>query len=243
MNWLKEIWLNLTRGNDMKRRNKEACLSEDPVGWNVYVESKTKKKDFIKAFGKVHAVFKYRLIVPILIIAKKFFLPPYKHEGLVLKTRYNKEWLVFEKAYNLAMVDAAFYLQHQGTKDKGMSWEDTAKSVAEKRDNQTHLKTIKQSIIYLSSMDTFYHEFGVFFMHRLAQEMNKEFKGQPYHRIIYDTVAVNDFNWYLIQQMLDETNGTLKVNMEKIKPKEGFDENQQEEPKVERRKKRIRGKK
>jgi hypothetical protein len=214
LSWIRNYWF---WKNEIITHNKETnMMSDDPMGWNIYTPQNTKRKDFSEKFYKVHGRFKYRFLVPILIIARKFFLPKYKHEGVVEKNDYNLEWVIFERSYNLAMEDMETMFYYKNNKKNKISKKEARDKVRNDPACEEYLKILKQGIIYVSSMDSAYHEFGAFLMHRISQEMTKELNGRTYNRVIYDSNNVSDIHWYIIQKQLNNTNNKLEVEVKEV---------------------------
>ena len=220
MGWIKEIINSISIKNEVKQRNPSFTKDNSKIGWNIYLSPNTTRAEYVKKFQKVHGRFKYKLIVPILIIARRFFLPKYQHENAVPVCAYNREWVVYEKAFNLAMVDMAWKLQHESTMDKGLKFKDVQKKLVNEPKYFLHLKTVKQAPIYLPMMDTAYHEFGAFLMHRIVEQMNKEFSGKKYNRVIYDSKAINDFHWFIAQKVINPEFNKSEVTLKEIMEEE-----------------------
>ena len=220
--------------NEIKTTNPGTNLDDTPLGWNVYVQPNMTRKQFAKEFYKVHGRFKYRLIMPGLVIAREFFLPKYKHEGEIEKNAYNREWVVFERSFNLAIEDMAIMLFYNQHKMEGRTTEEVIKLVRNDDKYMEWLKTMKQMVMYVSKMDTAYHEFGAFLMHRIAQEMQKEFDGETYNRVIYNSKRINDVHWFIITQMLqNQVKGGIDVDVKEIKPGDKYEWENKEDKRTE----------
>lgn len=204
MKWLKEIiayWR--TKNEVVERQGKEILKDETPMGWNIYTPENMTRKEYAKEFHKVHKDFKYKLIVPGMILAERFALPKYKH-NVVDNNIYNREMLVFENSYNQAMEDMATIYDLEYNIKHGITSEDAIKKVREDREAFRYLKTAKQSILYITQMDGWYHEFSVFLMHRIYANMAKEFDGQVYNRIPYTSKSVADVHWIMMQKQIQQ---------------------------------------
>jgi len=210
MGIFKNIWGSFRYKPEMVVANPEILHDDTKMGWNIYVPANKTRREFVQEFTKVHKNFKYKLVVPGLFLAKKF-LPPYKHFGVVPSNIYNREWVIFEKSFNDAMEDMVAIFYYQENIKEGISTEDAIKRCRENPAYLQHLKTVKQSAIYICMMDTWYHEFGVFLMHRIYQNMAKEFDGKEYNRILYTSKAVTDPHWLIMQTKITES-----VNIELI---------------------------
>jgi hypothetical protein len=220
---LKNIWNHWFWKNEILSRNEGINVDDKPMGWNIYVPADTKRKDFAKQFYKVHGRFKYRFVVPLLIIARKFFLPKYQHEGVVKKNMYNREWVVFERAFNLALEDMATILFYNQNRRSKLSKAEIIKQLQEDPEYYSYMKIVKQGVLYISMMDSAYHEFGVFFMHRVAQEMNKEFEGEEYNRVVYNSGVINDVNWLVIQQSINKMSDGFEIEVVSVKEGEEYE--------------------
>jgi len=208
--------------NEVLDRNRELLVKsgDSPMGWNIYVAPNTTRNEFAKEFGRVHKSFKYKFLVPCLLIARKFFLPKYKHEGAVLDVPFNREWVVFERAWNLAMEDLVTIYRYSPNQANGVSNDEAVRALRDDPEVWWTLKTLKQGALYVPMMDTAYHEFGTFFMHRVYQEMAKEFNGQEYNRVVYDSRSISDPCWYITQRAVNNVNpsdGSIGLKMVKIR--------------------------
>lgn len=213
MSWMTEIWHSITTTNEAEVNNKDITTDNNKMGWNVYTKDSMTRAEFAKEFSKVHKEFKYRFIVPGLIILEKFALPEYKHEGVVPKNYFNTEWVVFEKSWNQAMEDMGLRFDYVNNMKNGIAPKDVKKNIRKNRGWMRYLKTIKQSVLKICLMDTYYHEFGMFLMHRIYQNMAKEFDGKKYNRIVYDSKKVADVTWLVMQKQVRQTTEVVMKNV------------------------------
>ena len=205
MSWFKELWNTFHSKSEVEAKyGKDIFKDKNKIGWNVYVSEDATRADYAKKFHKVHTSFKYKLLVPVMIIAQRFALPKYKHENSIEKNEYNREWAVFEKSYNDAMEDMVAIYPMVRNETVGISAEQAIKNLKVDRNDLRYLKTIKQGTLNIAMMDTYYHEFGVFLMHNIYRNMAKEFNGETYNRILYTSSVVNDVTWLIMQRRVRE---------------------------------------
>lgn len=205
MGWFKILIDSFRAKNDMFAKNPNMQMDDTPMGWNIYTgKARITRKEFAAKFGKIHQKFKYKLIVPIFILAKRFFLPKYKHTGMFEKNGYNREMIVLEKSFNDAMEDMALLFYQNNNTKQGWTKEHVLKELKENREYMDHMKTFKQSWLLMMQWDTYHHEFGTFFMHRVYKNMGKEFQGEKYNRVVYDGDSIRDAEWFVIQRLVAE---------------------------------------
>lgn len=206
MGVIKEVIESFKHKDEVISSNHGIDKDETEMGWNIYTKENVKRKEFSKDFHRIHSGLKHKAIIPGLFIAKKF-MKPYVHEGAVPNSSvsekiYNREFVVFERAYNKALEDwcLKFYF--------GMKEQDHPEVILWRlkndRDFQNHLKTIKQLFLEVCMMDTAYHEFGAFLMHRIHSEMVNEFNGEKYGRIIYNKKNMCDVHWFLASNIIND---------------------------------------
>lgn len=212
MKLMNDLWNTLRYKSEVETNNPGLSEDENDMGWNIYTTPKTKRKDFAKRFAKVHAGLKHKAIIPALFICEKF-IKEYVHENTVPYTvpsdkLYNREWVVFEKAYNEALED--FVLKYFFGSDAQTHPEVVLWRLKNDRSFQRHLKTIKQLILEIVMMDTAYHEFGAFLMHRIYKGMAEEFDGQKVGRVIYNSKSLCDIHWFVAFNVVSQhfQNGT-----------------------------------
>jgi hypothetical protein len=213
MGWIKEVLGSFKYRNEVAQRNNGVLDDSRKIHWNIYVPENTTRSEFAKEFDKVHGSYKHKFLVPAMIIAERWFLPPYKHEGAVLDVPYNREWMIFERSWNKAMEDMITTYHYTHNQLKGVDAQKEVELMKSERNRMRYLKTLKQSAMYIPMMDTYYHEFGVFLMHNIYREMAKEFDGKVYNRVLYDSSSVRDTKWYIAQQMVSGDGKNTRLNM------------------------------
>ena len=155
-------------------------------------------KKYSAKWLSVHFVFKYRILLPALMILDRFFgkikikkIPNNPHNYLVKR---------FDKAFENALRDWFKYYVQGGKcngKNKGVITKEFNKSGSVER-----IRSLKDWFITVLLMDQAYKEFLNMFMFSLAKEMQKEFKGKRANHLVYNAKIVDEVNYFRLFEQI-----------------------------------------
>jgi len=188
---IKEIYRHVIRPSEFDTKNK-ALPDEHKFGWNMIKEDCT-KKEYAKQFTVFHHKFKYRFIVPVIIICQKL-LGKYLVKKLPDR-KYNEQFQCMDKAYEQTIKDM-MYLHYQyieDIKNKKYTEVDKRKLEDNVKNHLTakNLRTIKEIILTVIQNDTWYRNFGTMFLYNLYKDLHVFF-GKNKEIMLYSSKAIND---------------------------------------------------
>ena len=173
---------------------------------NIY-EKKITFKKYNEKFHRIHYVFKYKYLVPLLALARKI-LGKYLITKIP-KENHNRNIIIFKKSFNEA-IDKwnKYYLRNQGDPSGRMTRRQVMKQARQMRDNGP-LATMRDATITMYLYDTAYREFINILMHEIAHGMVKEYTRPEYLKDgklqnghLFFTTDVYDTNYYILEKII-----------------------------------------
>lgn len=140
--------------------------------WNIYEDKDL--NTHLKKFHKIHYVWKYKFLVPLLLLSKKWFLPK---KLVVPKKEYNANFLIFDLAFEKSLKDWLLQYQMVGQRGSLKDWKKKLKNGYAPVDS---LRIMKEHVLYMCLNDTAYREFFNVLMFNISNEMNKEYSKEKY---------------------------------------------------------------
>jgi len=174
--------------------NKESLKSEQNIGWNIY-KPYIKVKDWVTHFHWIHFVFKYKVIVPILLILDRVLDKYLERE--IPEEAYNKNLQLFNEAWNLTLdIWATQYLQHNRSTDKTVE-KQQFEYARHGSGGARSMRTIRDIGLTMCLNDTAYREFLNIFVFTLTRLTNEAYKNSPIaEHIFYTQKHINDIHYY-----------------------------------------------
>lgn len=190
-----------------RRWKKSFWNGEMRLGWNIYdVET---RGEFNRKFHFLHFVLKYRIVVPLLKILRRW-IDKRLGEFHIPHRPYNKNIEIFNNAYEEAK---------RLWTEKWHCGGDTSivKTKGKALDNNKHLMdTVFQGYMRLVMHDSAYREFHNILMHCVAQGMLEEYKGRSVGHVFYNAKHAYDLNWYIMTQYLDKADVVVNTPHGKV---------------------------
>lgn len=205
---LKEIKSCISMKN--KKENLKMLDSDIKVGWSIYQARSL--GEGLKRFHILHFLFKYKFLVPVLLIIEKT-IGKYLSKS-VPDYWYNKELKIFDKSFEKSIKEWLIIYCKNTKKtipEKNISF--TKEKVEELYKNKLScrmLRVIKNLSLTYAINDTAYRTFFTIFMHNLANDMINEYKGQVVNEIVYNQKNVFDVRYYVIGREIKGLKWELK---------------------------------
>lgn len=208
MSWYSSIF---AKNPDYKGLSKR----KDKLPPNIYNKGMT-FKEHNKKFHRIHFIFKYKFLVPLLRLGKKLLG---KH--LITKIpnkNHNRNLIIFNKAYDIAMKKwVLYYLRNTGDEKTRQSRKKCLKTVKTLRADS--LGIMRDMIVTMYLYDTAYREFTNILLHEIAIGMTKEYTQEKYKQQdltyhtghLFFTTDVYDVNYYVLEKQVQYT---VKVHVE-----------------------------
>ena len=161
------------------------------IGWNLYGQENF--GDAKREFYKVHLSFKYKFLMPLILVARRIL----GDKKIVIPVEsYNRNLKVFDKAYDKSVSEwSKYYLVNKG----GFK---TFKKCY-------HVKTVelvlfvKKLLLRVLLNDSAYRELFNIFSHNFAQAMVKEYDGQEVKHIFYTSPGFADVKYYVMVKVME----------------------------------------
>ena len=202
------IPVRVLRGKRMKsfmrrtflRKNPEKTQlkgSEKPMPYNIY-GTKT-YGEYYKKFNTTHYLFKYKFIVPLLMIGKKLL-----GRYLVKKPlpgHHNRNLVLFNEAYDETVSKwIKLFIRNTGPKEKRMN----ETQCEERIKNDQHLNFIKEFVNTIYTYDTAYREFVNILMHEITASMMNYYKdindGKTGH--LLHSVDLYEVKYFIMEKVI-----------------------------------------
>lgn len=173
--------------------------NETKLGWNLYGLSTEGTAH--KEFYRVHLKFKYWLIYPLMIIAKRIFKKtldtPIPHES------YNQNLLIFDAAYDKSIEQwYKMYLPHKvGFKKNYKPSENLDKQI---KSNNT-LRLLKKFMYKIVLNDSAYREFLNLFCHNIARGMLHRYGGKNTNHLFYTNQDIYDVTYVVGEKFIKDS--------------------------------------
>jgi len=192
MGLFKQLFRSFTRRNQFEDNHKN-LKDNFNMTWNI-VKSNVTKKEYSKQFKAVHVKFKYKLIVPLLIIGRKL-LGKYllKH---VENKNYNRIIKAFDEEFENTLAEWTYIRDRLVLYSKKTTPEQLQKKY-ETDVPQTMLRTMKNMLLTVIINDTAYRQFFEILLANMAIKLSTE-KILDEKHILYTSKDINDKNFYTI---------------------------------------------
>lgn len=167
---------------------------------NVYDKNVT-FDTHVKRFHIIHFVFKYRFVVPLLLIANKILG---KHIVKKIDNQsYNRNINLFDKAFEEAMKKwYTYYMRNSGEPQKRPSKQKMLKAYK----GNTYLRSMKNYVLTMYTYDTAYREFFNILMHEIANHMVKEYTKPEYKNKktghLFFTTDIYEQNYFVLEKAI-----------------------------------------
>jgi len=183
----------------MFRKDPEYYLKNDKkvLGINIYNAKKT--GDHIKKFHIIHYVFKYKFLVPLILLGNKILG---KH--IVTKVdneSHNRNLKIFDKSFESAITKwCTHYRRNSGPQHLRKSdkyWKKVGK-------REIPLRSLKNYVLTMCMYDTAYREFLNVWMHESARAMVDEYSKYPNKSTghLFFTTDVYDVHYYILEKAI-----------------------------------------
>jgi hypothetical protein len=172
---------------------KEYLESDKKIGWNLY--DYRKLGEGVKRFHIIHYVFKYKVLVPILALVRKFFKKEF--ERPIPDRWYNQDIKIFDKAFEEA-IHTWIETYIATSRAEGNITKEKLHAQHDNRDSVIALRTMKQITIQMALNDSAYREFLTCLLHMIAKHMNEAYKGQTVNHLVYNSAHTFDILYYVI---------------------------------------------
>lgn len=197
--WLPfEIWDAWKMTQDELVKNPELAEERRHTGQNIYTGASVRVKDFIKRFRWIHFGFKYKVIVPALLIAERIIGD--KLEGNVPPEYYNKNLQVFNDAWEESIkIWATQYLSfHEGAQDESNPvYKEQLEYARHGSGGARSLRIAKDIGLTIALNDTAYREFLNILMFEIAKRMAEAYKNNdPIEHVFYTSKHISDVHYF-----------------------------------------------
>jgi hypothetical protein len=173
---------------------KEHFKDKTKLGWNIYNYKTIGKAT--KKFHIVHYVFKYKIMVPMLLLVDKFLHKYITSE--IPDMHYNKDIQIFDTSFDEAI--DLWCETYIATSRSEIKYADKKHIENYKKTSPSvkSLRIIKNIATTMALNDTAYREFLTCLLHKLAQNTLKEYGGHERYHFVYNSKSTFDFLYYVI---------------------------------------------
>jgi hypothetical protein len=166
----REVFSSWHTKNPVLKERPDSFKSNAKLPWNIYGDKI--QRDHVGAFHRVHFVWKYKFLVPLILLSKKVL-----GKYLVKKVSdepHNRNIHIFDKAFERSLTDWNVYYRRMGGPDDKRRSPEYWRKQSQKAPCTT-LRTMKEFTITMVYKDTAYREFFNILMHNIAHDMVREY--------------------------------------------------------------------
>jgi hypothetical protein len=175
---IRQRWYNGDRVKD-----KVLLTSEQELPESIYPSKGVKSKEFYKNWNFAHFTLKYTIFLPALQIFDIFF-------GKRLIDKVPNDWINKNLYINNLAIEKAIKLMQEKHNQKWNPWE-------------YHL--VRKVLNTLVFWDGFTKVFFDYYMHEVAREMVKEYKGKEVHTVAYTDIGAYNPVYFTLAKVMLET--------------------------------------
>lgn len=201
-NIFKCIWRTIRAKNKVIEQNPQILDSTAKTAWNLYNPNEPVGEHF-KRFNWVHFFFKYKIIVPFLLLIERI---TYKYiQKDVPPQIYNTNLQIFNDSFEKSIDDWGWlYLRNTITAFRGMTQEQMKEQMKDHYGARC-LRIAKNSTITVALIDTAYREFTNIWVFNMMQEYNKHYAGKQHiNHLFFTNPNSADLNYYFLYPHVTE---------------------------------------